>query len=111
MQNYTRNMRQVATYWAPRPADGFGKQTFAAPVQIMCRWQGQAVLFTNTEGKEEISSAVVYPAQPVAVQGYLLLGESAEASPRAVAGAREIRQLGTSPNLQQTQVLNKAFLK
>lgn len=111
MANYTRNMRQQATYWAPGPADAFGKQSFAAPVPILCRWQDQAVLFTSAEGKEEVSSAVVYPALPVLVQGYLLLGVSVAADPRNVLGAREIRQVGSSPNLTQTVTLNKAFLR
>lgn len=110
MINRTRRMKQIATYWAPAPADLYGNTSFAAPVLVMVRWQAQAVLFVNSEGREETSSAVVYPAMPLAIQGYIFLGTSVASNPKTVAGAYEIRQLGGSPNLRQTETLAKVFL-
>lgn len=72
---YTDNMFQEATYWPPGVNDGFGGVTFGAPVLIMCRWQDNAVLFRDFQGREETSSAIVYPSQPLEVRGYLALGD------------------------------------
>lgn len=110
MANYTRNMRQTATYWPPAGNDGFGGVTFGAPVEIKCRWQNKAELARDPDGEEFTSSAVVYPAQPLERQGWLYLGSSVVADPRTVTGAREIRQVGDSPNLRNTKTLNKVWL-
>lgn len=103
-------MRQTATYWAPGAPDVFGNVSFAVPVTIKCRWQDKADLFRDANGNQVVSSSVVYPDQAVEVQGYLYLGSSALADPRNEKGAKEIRQVGSSPNLRNTQTLNKAWL-
>lgn len=103
-------MNQTATYWAPGPADRYGNKSFRPPVTVLVRWQDVAELFISPEGREETSSAVVYPREPLALQGYLVLGTSAAADPKTVAGAKEIRQRAASPNLVQTEVLNKVYL-
>ena len=107
---FTRNMNQVATYWAPTGKDEFSKVTLAAPVTIYCRWQNKQELFTDVNGKEQRSSAVVYPAQALLNQGWLFEGESVATDPRTVSGAREIKAVGTSPSLRNTQVLHKVWL-
>lgn len=110
MSNYTRNMRQTATYWAPGGNDGFGGVSFSAPVQVRCRWQDKAELFRDSQARELTSSAVVYPVHPLERQGYLYLGTSIEVVPMDVSGAKEIRQIGSSPNLRNTSTLNKVWL-
>lgn len=110
---YTADMRQEATYWPPEGNDGYGGVLLGAPVGLMCRWQDQAVLFRSAEGREETSSAVVYPDRRLAVGGYLALGDGTSVpDPRGQSGldAREIRQAGQSPDLVGSQVLNKVWL-
>lgn len=110
MANYTRHMKQTATYWAPGVNDGFGGVSFSAPVTLLCRWQDKSELFRDAEAREFTSSAVVYPVQPLERQGYLFLGISSEADPTSVDGAKEIRQIGSSPSLRNTETLNKVWL-
>lgn len=110
MTAYTRNMNQTATYWAPGARDVYGKITVGSPTTIKCRWQDKAELVTSPDGKEFTSSAVVYPDQALAREGWLYLGTSTAADPRNVSGAKEIKQIGSSPNLRNTQTLNKAWL-
>lgn len=110
MANYTRNMNQTATYWAVASRNSFNEPTFAAPVQIRCRWENKNVLFKDPSGRERVSAAIVYPEMPLALEGYLFLGTSASTTPRALSGAEEILQVGTSPNIAGGLVLNKVFL-
>jgi hypothetical protein len=110
MLNFQRNMAQVATYWPPAANDGFGGTEFDQPRQIKCRWQDDAVMFRDAQGREHVSQSIVYPAEPLALGGYLLLGTSSANDPRTVEGALEIRQRSQSPNLGQTLTLNKVYL-
>lgn len=104
-------MTQEATYWAPAGNTGFGGRAVDAPVRINCRWQDQAVLFRDSQGREVTSSSVVYPAQELAVRGYLALGDqTAVTDPRSLSTAYEIRQTQQSPSLDGTRVLHKVFL-
>jgi hypothetical protein len=108
--NYTRNMRQDLTFWAFTGVDAYGQSTFSAPVTVKCRWQDQQVLFRNAQGQERISSAIIYPAQPLGIKGYVKLGIDATANPLGLAGAYEIQQAGTSPDLRNNKVLNKVWI-
>jgi hypothetical protein len=103
-------MTQTITYWAPLSANEFNEITFDAPVTMLCRWQDKAVLFRDSQGQEVTSAAVIYPAQPLALKGYIKKGDNAEANPLGLAGAFEIRQSGDSPNLRGTITLNKVFV-
>lgn len=108
MNPYTRNMRQDATFWPPGSNDGFGGVAHGLPVAIKCRWQDQQALARDAEGNEFTSSAIVYTDRALAAEGYLALGTFADDDP--VESAREIRQVGSSPNLRQTTELHKAWL-
>lgn len=110
MTNYARNMPETLTYWARTGTGGTGEPTFAAPVQINCRWEDKAVLFRDAYGVERTSKAIVYPAQALALQGWIYLGTSAAADPRTVTGAFEVMQTGRSNNLGGTLTLHKVYL-
>lgn len=110
MSLYSRNMNQLATYWAPGALDGYGNVSFSAPVQMMVRWQDSTELFRGDDGQEYTSSAIIYSSEQVEKKGYFYLGESSELNPRDVDGAREIRQRGTSPDLRNNQTLLKVWL-
>lgn len=107
---YTRNLRQQATYWAPLGNDGFGNQVFDAPVSIRCRWQDVAQLFRSPSGNQETSSAIVYVDRRLSLGGYLVEGVIESDSPIPVEGAREVRQLGSSPSLSAIYELLKVWL-
>jgi hypothetical protein len=112
---YTRNMNQTATYWSPGLDDGYGGKDFTVipPVLITCRWQDVAILFRDAAGREVTSSSIVYVDRTLAIGGFLFLGDAGMAvggDPRRLAGAFEIRQIGTSPSLLATEVLNKVWL-
>lgn len=91
-------MFQVATYWAPATPNGYGGGTFPEPVQINCRWEFETGLTTDGEGSEIQSTAVVYPDQEVAEDGWLYLGVSAEADPHDEEGAYIIRKFRMIPD-------------
>ena len=110
MNNYTRHMNQVATYWAISSSDRFGKQVFASPVEIMCRWQDVAVLFKDANGQQRTSSAVIYPDRALSIKGYIKRGSDSSTDPVVVAGAFEILNSGDSPSLNGTITLNKVFV-
>lgn len=116
---YTRHMRQSATYWAPTGNDGFGNKTYAAPIVIRCRWQNDAVEFRDATGELTQSSAVVYADRKLAIRGMLAEGDLSDqfdsdgqlllADVEGVV-PYEIRQLGSSPDLRNANVLNKVYL-
>jgi hypothetical protein len=108
MLNYKRNMTQSAVYWAPGPKDGFGKITLAAGVIIACRWENKQELFRDAEGKEVLSSAIVYPEMPLAIGGYLYEGTDTTVDPRTAG--REVRAVGQSPSLSGNVRLTKVWL-
>lgn len=108
--NYTRNMPHDATYWPPGAVNAANEMTMGSPVSIKCRWQDVAKLFTDSQGKQLVSTAVVYPDRPLLREGWLVRGISATADPRTVVGAQPIRQTNASDNLQGTLTLNKVFL-
>lgn len=92
MAPYTRNMNQTATYWPPGANDGFGGRVLGSPSLIQCRWQDNAQLFRDAEGREVTSSALVYTAEALDVRGYLALGDYVEEDAPTVE-----EMLATSP--------------
>ena len=106
----TRSMNQKATYWSKGAQDGFGNTAFGVPTGIYCRWQDTSEMFRDAAGREIASNAVVYVASEVVLGGYLYLGLSAEASPRSLALAYEIRKVDRTRNLRANQELWKVWL-
>jgi hypothetical protein len=112
--DWTRGMSQQATYWEPGSVDAFGRRTFTTdPVLVACRWQDQENMIRTPQGNEIVTDSVVYVGQVVAEGGRLALGdftEDAYGDPADVPGAREIRRVATSPSLDATRQLTKAWL-
>lgn len=102
--------QQDATYWAPNGPDGFGGFDYAAPEAIKVRWQRKNEQFRDDQGVDHVSSHVVYPGKALEIGGYLYEGVSSESVPTDQDGAREIRQFAASPNLDNTEVVYKAWL-
>ncbi len=96
----TRNLRQVATYWATGAPDGFGGLSLSAPVPIKCRWEDRTELIRSPNSGEITTTARVYVDQDVDIEGYLFLGSSVVTDPTTVAGAREIRDFKRLPDIR-----------
>ena len=105
MAYYSRGLNQQATYFPPAGQNGFGDPLFGAPVSVMVRWQDKADLFRDAQGREVVSSAVVYVSQDVEVPGRIGLGTMTDP-----ADASEIRQRGKSPSRSGSMDLVKLWL-
>ena len=105
MAIYTTGLNQAATYFPPAGQSGFGDPLFGAPVSVKVRWQDKADLFRDAQGREVVSSAVVYVSQDVEVSGRIGLGTLTDP-----ANAKEIRQRGTSPSRTASMELVKLWL-
>lgn len=95
-------MKHAATYWGPIVNNGYGSGTFLAPVEIICRWEDKQEKFTDTQGDERISSAVVYPGVELLAGGWLARGVTAEADPRNVPTSFEIKAYAENPSLDDS---------
>lgn len=111
---YSEDMPQAATYWERDQPDGYGGYTFKAPVEIYCRWQDVAQLFRDTQKNEVVSQSIVYTNALVTNFGYLAQGSwldpIAYANPSELLFASEIRQVDASPDLDNAEILIKAYL-
>jgi len=103
-------LNQDITYWSPGEPDGFGGTTYGTPVLLSGRWEGQNELFVDAEGNEVRSQAVIYLDQSVALSGYLAKGEHTGSDPTTVSGAKEIRSVKETPNVDATQTVYKVWL-
>lgn len=110
-----RNMNQTAVYWTLVSVDGFGKQTFAAPVELSVRWEQKQELFIDAEGNEKISQAVVATAVDVTLEGYLFLGElvdlDSSQDPLTQSGAYQIKGFSKIPSVKGTSFRRRAWLR
>jgi len=111
MQVRKRRMNQDATYWPPTEADRYGNMEFGDAEAVKVRWQDEAQVLRDTDGREFASSAVIYVDKVVEVQGVIALGDhTAEDDPANVEGAFEIRRVGQSPALQRDEKLIKVWV-
>lgn len=109
-----RNLKQSVTWWAIAP-DGFGGDTFAAPVVIKCRWEEKQEVIAELSGlpatKELMSKAVVFVDRDIKVGDYLCLGDKTPiANPTTVLGALKVQTYGFVTDLRNVSVLRKARL-
>jgi hypothetical protein len=112
----SRNRRQTAVYWANPVNPGDGSQTFDTPVEVDVRWEERQELFTDAEGVERVSNAVVFVGSDMVVDEYLFLGEltdlasSEEADPNSVANTQKIRGFRKIPDIRNKYFERKVFL-
>lgn len=103
-------MLQTATYWSPPVANGWGGGSFAAPVEIACRWEDKTQLIRDRDGREVVSMATVYPDRELYEDGWLYLGSSAAADPHEVEGAYQIKSFRKVPDMFNEHHEFKAML-
>jgi len=105
-----RKLKQTVVFWGTPVPSGTGRSTFAAAVELDCRWEDKQELFIDADGEESLSLAVVYLAQAVDINGYLCLGEEADldsdhSDPQVIAGAWVVRAVQSIPNLRASETL------
>lgn len=105
-----RSLKQSGTYWAPSTINKYGDPSFVSPVAVTVRWESKNVVFTDKDGEQSHSKAVVYCTTSLAVDGYLYLGTSSTANPESVSGADRIRRVDADPSVKATSTLYKAYL-
>jgi hypothetical protein len=69
-----RDHPQDITYWAATP-NGFGGNTFAAPVIVKGRWEDKQIMFFAPNKEEIQSKAVAYLEADVAIGDYIGPGD------------------------------------
>ena len=111
MSSFVRRMlRQTVTYWAPSTFDKFGDPSFVAPKTFVARFESKNIVFTDKNGEQSHSKAIVYSTTIVAVDGYLYLGTSTTTNPESVSGADRIRRVDADPDIKGGNTLYKAYL-
>jgi hypothetical protein len=105
-------LSQTCVYWAPSSIDKTGAVTYAAAVEVACRWDDFTQEILSVEGDTILSMASVMVDQNVAINGYLWLGELADApaDPKADSTAHLIRQFMCNPNIDADEELKTARL-
>ncbi len=117
MSHIDKDFNQTILYWAPSTLDGYGGKTYVALVSLTGKWEDRQQLFTDSNGEQNQSTAVIFLPQDVVKGGWLYLGaESSIASsddstkPEEVEGAREIRGFNKIPDVEGELFERKAFL-
>jgi hypothetical protein len=115
---------QTVNYWAPLPADAFGRPQYAPPTVLPARWEDDLVETLNSDGDTVLSAATVYLATAVNPKGlFQLVGPGVTAfGPGSasftfaqlkdgVPGIREAFNILSTPSLNASQTLVKVMLK
>jgi len=68
-------LTQTAVYWGTPVKDGYGGFTYAAPIEIKCRWEDKAEIFKSLDGVEKVSNAIVYVDRDLSTEGFMMLGD------------------------------------
>ncbi|MEE9356489.1 MAG: hypothetical protein V3U75_12940 [Methylococcaceae bacterium] len=111
-----RNLNQTAVYWATPTPDGSGGHTWAAPVEIDCRWEASTKLIRAANGEEIVCMAEVQVNQDLDQNGMLYLGDlddlsvAQKADPMTVEGAYHIRRFDKVPAIKGAAFFRKAYL-
>lgn len=104
-----RNLNQEVTYWAPGAQNEFGHAQASAPIKIRARWEEKTQQVLKPNGEEVTSGTEVIVDRDLAIAGFLMLGDqTGQATPPA--GAREIQNFTSQPDLRNLESLRKAFL-
>jgi len=108
---------QKCVYWGTPENNGYGKLTFADPVELAVRWEGSTKIITDANGIEYMSKAEVIVNQDIDKEGYLYLGtlsdlsDAQKADPQLVEGAYKIVQFDKIPMIFKTdEFVRRAFL-
>jgi hypothetical protein len=116
MSLITRMRRQKAVYWERTGHDEAGQPTYAAPVEINCRWEDTSVEFMDKEQRRVLSNAKVYVDRVMPLGSALWRGLLADVHPASASDpflnefAYEVRMFKRLPNIRATEELLTAML-
>lgn len=110
MVQLARGLNQDITYWAPVTHSGYGDTQFAQPVAMKARWQETSEEIQDKRGQSFVSRTKVMTYDFLEIDGYIMLGESADPDPTKLQGAREIRMSVSVPDLRNLQQVNVVYL-
>ena len=109
-----KTCKQTCVYWGSPQDDGYGGKIFAAPVELLVRWEDKEQLIRQDDGIEISSRAIVYVLQDVDLEGMMYLGtlddlyDISESSAGALSNPKEfdktyvIKKFEKSPALGST---------
>lgn len=115
----TRHCVQTAVYWGSPQEDGYGGKTYAAPVEILCRWEGKEQLVKGWDAKGNTFDyiGIVYVLRDLDKEGVLFLGTLADVTvemttnPLVNDNAYTIKQFEKLPALgSTTEFVRSAYL-
>ena len=100
-----RRSKHKAVYWASPTNAVDGSLAYTAPKEIDCFWRNETENIITTDGREVVSTAVVYVNEDVDEQGMLYLGRledltsSEKSDPRKKKTAYEIKKFIRTPSI------------
>lgn len=110
--NYKGLLKQTITLWEKTGVDGYGKSSFSTPDTFTGRWQDEKIITKGIDGaKEIVYNSVVYTDTVLQEGDFVFLGSSTTANPLTVSGAREIKNVRMSTDLNGLAPLYTAYLK
>lgn len=110
MDFLTFGLTQVCTHWRKTGVDGYNQPTFAAPVQLACRWEDRVEKIQDDTGQDYVARSRIFLADDVTMDDYLFFGTSVTANPRSVGLARRVKAFRKTPSLDGLAFERKAYL-
>lgn len=105
------NYRQTCTYWSSPIQGGFGDITFGTPLLLKCRWEDSNETFTNANGEDQVSRAIVWTFEKLDIGGYLIKGDStSQPDPTQLNTSLVIARSDEIPDLRGLNMERKSFL-
>jgi hypothetical protein len=102
---------QTAVYWGSPVNDGYGGKTYAAPVEIQCRWTDKQRIVFRQDGKQLLAKGEVLVTADLDLQGWLYLGNLVDfddsvdiSQPMNIEGAYEIQAIDKIPMIKSTDI-------
>jgi hypothetical protein len=105
--------KQNAIWWSAGPKDEFGSISFAAPVQIKCRWEEKNGQIMGAQGQIITGLDTVYVDRDMKIGDKLKEGTLATdtpVDPKDDREAFEIQGWEKTPNLKAKEFLRIAYL-
>lgn len=114
MSIISRMKKQTCVHWHRTGTDSYGRATWDDPVERACRWEDRNEKYTNAQGEERLSRALVY-VDDVSEGDVLLLGSLTDSGlnltdPLRNGGAWKIERYDSCPNFKNTETLYTAYL-
>lgn len=100
---------QYAVYWAPNLMKDSGKQTYAAPVELLCRWEDTQLEMKDPKRTNGVwmSKSQIFTTVKLAENGYLWEGRLAAvpfaADPAKNPNSMRIEVVERTPSVDGTE--------